>query len=415
MSNSNTSVLRNIECERYILWAFRLDWNRYLDSWIQPSDFSDAINERLFQMMIDAKWNEVVVMWRVMELSQDFINAFAETSFVSWFIDEQKYQEALEEVLYKSKLRKRKALAKSIYDWLEDWKDNEFIMSKVNQFFDLEEIKEENSTEKIQQQIVDEALHQVRIKRFLTWYKELDSILWWFVPNQLITVGARPWRWKSMFATSTLINQLKLWFRVAFFSLEMSEKEIQQRMYSNLWELELNYIKWTYEWDLTTEQTKKLNKALVDYNKIKDRLFMFDNLYSLSMIANKIRLLWMREAVDIIYIDYLWLIECKAETKNLEISKITRTLKILAMKYKIPIVILAQLNRWVDEEDQPYLNNLRDSWSIEQDSDVVLMLQRPDNEDMKVYVRKNRNWPTGEVQLATFPQFMQLGNYEKPF
>lgn len=405
---------RNVQCEKVILGCFRLDWDLYLNSNLKPEDFSDPIYQQLFQMLIDAKGNEHVVMWRVMDLTQDYIDAFADTTFINWLINQQTYKEALEEVKATSKVRKQKTIAKQILNGLDWWRDNNFVMDQVNQFFELEDVKEEKE-EDIVQQIVNEALHLTEIKRFLTWYKHLDSILWWFVPNQLITVGARPWRGKSMFAISTIANQLQKWFRIALFSLEMSEKEIIQRMYANLWDLGLWFIKWIYEWELEEEVTNRLNKAMEAYGKLSENFFIYDDLYSLPLIANKIRLLGMRKTVDIIYIDYLGLIESKAENRNLEISRITRTLKILAMQYWIPIVILAQLNRWVDEEDVPQLANLRDSWSIEQDSDVVLMLQRPNNENMKIYVRKNRNWPTWEIELETKPELMQLGDYEPPF
>ena len=115
--------------------------------------------------------------------------------------------------------------------------------------------------------------------------------------------------------------------------------------------------------------------------------------------------------LDIVYIDYVWLIEVKAENRNLEISKITRTLKMLAMQLKIPIVILAQLSRAVEKRfwgDEPILSDLRDSWSIEQDSDVVLMLHRMEDWNLKVLVRKNRNWPLWPCYQKILARYMQI-------
>lgn len=353
-------------------------------------------------------------MWEVMELSQEYIDAFADTTFVNSYIDENVYTESLEVVKFMSKRRKQKALANWIITSIDEWKSNSEVMSKVNKFFELEEIIDKDTND-VQEEILNEVLHLVQIKRFLTWYDDLDTLLWGFVPNQLITVGARPWRWKSMFAVSTIVTQLRKWYRIAFFSLEMSEKEILQRLYSNLWDLDLNIVKWIYLGELSDENKKKLNSAMEEYDNYKDTFFIYDDLYSLPLIANKIRILWMKKAVDVIYIDYLWLIESKAETRNLEISKITRSLKILAMTYWIPIVVLAQLNRWVDEDDAPSLSSLRDSWSIEQDSDVVLMIQRTEWENMHIYVRKNRNWPIWELELKCIPQYMQLWNATNPF
>lgn len=414
MHNWWQQTLKNLECEKYILWAFRLDWKRFLDSWLDVSDFSDPIYQQILSLLIKHNGNETIVMWEIMGLPQEYIDAFAESTILP-ISDENIYNDALAVIKNNSKLRKQKSLAKKIIDGIDNGKWTENTLSIVNNIFELEDI-ERPDTDSITQEIVNEAMWYSSIKRFLTGYDKLDGLTWGYVPNQLITVGARPWRWKSLFAISSIINQLIKGYRVCLFSLEMSKKEIFQRLYANLWSLELNLIRGVYGREMTSEESKKFNASLTKREALKDKFIMYDDVYTLANIASKIRLLWAKKEVDIIYIDYLGLIEYKGETRNLEISKITRTLKILAMEYWIPIVILAQLNRWVDEEDEPTLSSLRDSWSIEQDSDIVLMLRRPDWETiMNIYVRKNRNWPCWVVDLSVVPQFMQLWNFTPPF
>jgi replicative DNA helicase len=81
------------------------------------------------------------------------------------------------------------------------------------------------------------------------------------------------------------------------------------------------------------------------------------------------------------------------------------------MQIKIPIIIMAQINRSVEKRywwDEPILSDLRDSWSIEQDSDVVLMLHREDEKCLKVLIRKNRNWPLWPCYMYINPRFMQI-------
>jgi dnaB helicase len=97
-----------------------------------------------------------------------------------------------------------------------------------------------------------------------------------------------------------------------------------------------------------------------------------------------------------VYIDYLQIFDIKGDNRNLEIGKITRTLKKLAKDLQISIILLSQLNRAVETRalQEPKLSDLRDSGSIEQDADIVLMLDRDLEyypETMKVYIRKNRN------------------------
>jgi replicative DNA helicase len=106
-------------------------------------------------------------------------------------------------------------------------------------------------------------------------YRDIDEITWGFYPNQLITIAARPWIWKTMIALNFIANQLQVWHKVAFFSLEMSTKEIYQRLYARFWELEVNKIKWSskmYPWD-----DEKLNKAMEIVNEFENNLVIFDD------------------------------------------------------------------------------------------------------------------------------------------
>ena len=368
--NYPTEKIGNVWAEKIVIQWILENWSRKLEYDIVEEDFTDDLYRNIFKLLVKNKWNENIVDWEI-----------------------------------------RKAWWMILEEWIEL---QAYIGSYITMNFDtcIDEVKKwsKKRRDEIKQEIVNDALWgDKEVRRFLVNYRDIDEITWGFYPNQLITIAARPWIWKTMIALNFIANQLQVWHKVAFFSLEMSTKEIYQRLYARFWELEVNKIKWSskmYPWD-----DEKLNKAMEIVNEFENNLVIFDDKHWLWEIVNQIRLLHSKWMLDIVYIDYVGLIEVKAENRNLEISKITRVLKMLAMQLKIPIVILAQLSRAVEKRfwwDEPILSDLRDSWSIEQDSDVVLMLHREDEKCLKVLVRKNRNWPLWPCYLLILPRYMQI-------
>lgn len=143
-------------------------------------------------------------------------------------------------------------------------------------------------------------------------------------------------------------------------------------------------------------QLKHIEQAMKMLDEQLKNLTLIDNISTLPGLLRSIRYLHKKEHIQLFYIDYLGLIEVKGDNKNLEISKITRNLKVLAAQLGVTIVLLSQLNRGIENraDPDPKLSDLRDSGAIEQDADVVLMLARDleyDPTTLKVFVRKNRN------------------------
>ena len=125
-----------------------------------------------------------------------------------------------------------------------------------------------------------------------------------------------------------------------------------------------------------------------------------------------------------VYIDYLQIFDIKGDNRNLEIGKITRTLKKLAKDLQISIILLSQLNRAVETRalQEPKLSDLRDSGSIEQDADIVTFIYRPgyyepDNPDVAnitdLIIAKHRNGPVGKVQLYFHPERLRFMSLDK--
>ena len=407
--NDNTEKIGNSWAEKNVIAWLLEDWSLKMEYDLELEDFTDDIYRTLFSLLSRYNWDKDLVEWDIKK-AWGFIEEernILQSILIQYLPqDISKYVEILKNY---TKKRNQIKIASDIKKAIEVWESEDKVLQIANKLYETETIKQQ-SREEIKQEIVNDAFWgDKEVKRFLVNYKDIDNMTWGFYPNQLITIAARPWIWKTMIAINFIANQLQVWHKVAFFSLEMSTKEIYQRLYARFWQLEVNKIKWSYPmqvWD-----SEKLKKAIATVDKFEENLVLYDDKHWLWEIVNQIRLLHSKGMLDIVYIDYVWLIEVKAENRNLEISKITRTLKMLAMQLKIPIVILAQLSRAVEKRfwgDEPILSDLRDSWSIEQDSDVVLMLHRMEDWNLKVLVRKNRNWPLWPCYQKILARYMQI-------
>ncbi|MEA3305128.1 MAG: replicative DNA helicase [Patescibacteria group bacterium] len=240
-----------------------------------------------------------------------------------------------------------------------------------------------------------------------TGFRDLDNILSGFQPADLVIVAARP----SMGKTAFVLNiAQKIGLRgkssVGLFSLEMAKEQLVERMFCSLLQID--------SWKL---RTGKLEDD--DFNRMGDAIdqigkanIFIDDVADASVtdIRAKARRLQMEHGLDIIIIDYLQLMKGNNPMNRvLEISEMTRGLKALARELNVPIVVLSQLSRAVESrtDKEPMLSDLRESGSIEQDADVVLMLYRekyyhPESDDssMKLLIRKHRNGAVGTVALG---------------
>lgn len=407
--NNCTKEVSNVWAEKIVLQALLDNWEVRTEYDIKAEDFTDDIYRTVFNLLCRYNWNENLV-WG--EIKKAWGIVYEERITLLAYTKEYltiNFEECVNELKNLTKKREQIRIAETIQKAIENWENEDKVLQIANKLYETETIKQQ-SRDEIKQEIIDDVFWWDKaIKRYLVNYKDIDEMTWGFYPNQLITISARPWIGKTLIALNFIANQLQMWHKVAFFSLEMSAKELYQRLYARFGMLEVNKIKWAKElepWD-----SGKLEKAIERVNEFEKNLVLFDDKHGLWEIVNQIRLLHSKGMLDIVYIDYVGLIEVKAENRNLEISKITRTLKMLAMQLKIPIVILAQLSRAVEKRfwwDEPILSDLRDSWSIEQDSDVVLMLHREDEKCLKVLVRKNRNWPLWPCYQKINSKYMQI-------
>ena len=240
-----------------------------------------------------------------------------------------------------------------------------------------------------------------------TGYPSFDAKLGGFKRGDLIILAARPSMGKTAMALNFAQNVAKKWRNVAMFSLEMSKEQITDRLIAaamavDSWKLQ--------KWKLSEDEFSKMGDALESLSRSK--IYLDDSPAGewLLSIKSKARRLKMESGLDLIIIDYLQLMSSGNSMNRVqEVSDISRGLKSLARELDVPIVALSQLSRAVEArpDKRPVMSDLRESGSIEQDADIIAMIYRDDyyNEFSEtpgvtnVMIRKNRNGPTGQVDL----------------
>ena len=237
----------------------------------------------------------------------------------------------------------------------------------------------------------------------------------------LVLLAARP----SMGKTALMVNistnaALKGNASVAMFSLEMSRNQLSQRILSSLCHVDLMKI---ISGDLTTEEWSKVIETMTYMNEMKISIDDTAGITPLEVKA-KCRRLKAEKGLDLIVIDYLQLMEVggRAESRQQEISSISRQLKGIAKELDVPVIALSQLSRAPEmrADHRPILSDLRESGAIEQDADIVMFLYRdeyynPDTEKQglgELIIAKHRNGPTGTVELLFKNEYTKFVNLQ---
>ncbi len=249
-----------------------------------------------------------------------------------------------------------------------------------------------------------------------TGFKKLDELSWGgFRPGHLNVIAGRPGMGKTSFALNvcdSVIETNGAHVSILFFTLEQRTEEIMLKMLSMESKVPFGKLKAT---KLTVDEEKEVAAAV---NVIRDYMANFivvnpDGLTISAMVHMVKQIKRIHGRLDLVCVDYIGLMEpdiTRRQTVNraLEIAEITRGLKNLANQEEVPILALAQLNRNADArtDKQPRLSDLRDSGSIEQDADMVMMLHRKDTDyndssdsRVQLIVNKNRHGPLGTINL----------------
>jgi replicative DNA helicase len=253
-----------------------------------------------------------------------------------------------------------------------------------------------------------------------TGYTGVDDYLSGLQKSNLIVVGARPSMGKTSWALGALTNAaIRRKIPVLLFSLEMSHLELSQRIISSEAQVDVKHLR---SGNLSQSDWSKIWGAI---SKLDDAPIFIDdnpNLTVMDIRAKSRRLMSSNGGLGMIIVDYMQLMTGRhnVENRQVEVSEISRGLKILARELNVPVVALSQLSRGLEmrQDKRPMLADLRESGSIEQDADVVLFIYRdevynpdsPDRGTAEIIIAKHRNGPTGSVKLSFVDRYARFGN-----
>ena len=298
---------------------------------------------------------------------------------------------------------------KKIFNLLQNKSGGDYVPIKTVVINALEKIEQASKT-------------KGSVTGIATGFVDLDYRMSGLQPSDLILVAARPSMGKTAFVLN--IAQYVAFHSdmcTAIFSLEMSKEQLVNRLFS-------------LESRVDAQLLRSGNLADSDWEKLiegagtigRSKLIIDDTPgISISELRSKCRKYKLEHDLNLIIIDYLQLMSGsgKSDSRQQEISDISRSLKSLARELNVPVIALSQLSRQVEQrpDHRPMLSDLRESGAIEQDADVVMFIYRddyynkdtPDKNIAEIIIAKQRNGPIGTVNLVWLPQYTKFANMEK--
>ncbi|WP_017306887.1 replicative DNA helicase [Spirulina subsalsa] len=250
-------------------------------------------------------------------------------------------------------------------------------------------------------------------------FYDLDAMTSGFQRSDFIVVAGRPSMGKTSFALNIATNVAKQHqLPVAVFSLEMSKEQLAQRVLAGEAGIESNRLR---SGTISGTEMEAISRAI---GELVDLPIYIDDSATLSVMQmrSEVRRLQAEKGgkIGLVLVDYLQLMEGGGDNRVQEIAKITRSLKGLAREINAPVIALSQLSRSVESRTnkRPMMSDLRESGSIEQDADMVIMLYRdsyynpdsPDRNLAEVIITKHRNGPTGTIKLLFQPELTKFAN-----
>jgi replicative DNA helicase len=251
-----------------------------------------------------------------------------------------------------------------------------------------------------------------------TGFIDLDRLLSGLQPSDLLIIAGRPGQGKSAFLMSIAKNAAQRNKHVAIFSLEMSNEQLVQRLIAQETGIDSQRLRTgklsENEWPIFAQSIEVLG----------DTHIYLDDTPAITplQLRTKCRRLHMEFNLDLIVIDYIQLMSSGMRNENRvqEVSFISRQLKVLAKELNVPVLAAAQLSRAVEQraDKRPMLSDLRESGSLEQDTDVVMFIYRPDQYEQdttmtnaaEIIISKHRNGPVGSVHLYFRPELAKFEN-----
>ncbi|AVP55221.1 hypothetical protein C3B72_08710 [Clostridium tetani] len=396
------SKMRNIELEQIILGSIILKnslWIHIEEENIEKDHFYENRHKELFAIMEKLiKDNEVIDMVTLNNyilkkgienkisisfLSTLITNVISTSNFQTYLKELKKYKEKrdikdimiyIQSNFHKESEELKEELTKRILNITkEDKKDSGSIREGMDKLLDDLEFRITNRG-------------QDKISGFSTGLRALDLTIDGFEKGDLITVVARSGIGKTTFATSLILNMLRKDYKVAMFSMEMPKEHILKKMAFNHCRVEGDKYK---RGELRDEEIQNIVE-FVNWIGGRENFFIYND-SNFNSIVWKIKSQLLKKKVDIVFIDYLNKIQgLKENTRDIELNRVTSTLKDIALENNICIVSLTQANRQVDRQQDKRIDlaDIKESSSIEQNSDKVISLYRNKKLDNPLYKEK---------------------------
>ena len=266
---------------------------------------------------------------------------------------------------------------------------------------ELEALKrsEKNKSKKltaIVSEYQDQYFQEQKEEKLYTGFSKLDEITGGLEGGDVIEIGARPGVGKSAFTSQIILEMAKAGKRIGFYNLEMSEKQVYERLLSNQSGIRLNRIRRAIQF--LGDEKERFESANQMLGKMD--ILISSGTKSVSEIRNECR----HQELDCIIIDYLQLVraDTRYQSRASEVGAISKAIKALAMELNVPIIALSQLNRTSEmrETKEPTMGELREAGDIEQDASIIILLWNLDNEDKTrkgLKVDKNRQGELGKI------------------
>jgi len=427
----------NIEAEQSVLGAILMDESNIgrAEEFLSPDDFYRGAHREIYKSMLDLhnerKPIDTVTLMDSLR-NHGVLEKIGGIGYLSELIEmvpiHRNYLEYCQIVHEKAVIRSLIHTATQILeesygqydkvgDVIERAEQEIFKVSQGRRTGDFESIQETLGTTLSQIEAIES--NKGKLTGVETGFAELNHITSGLQDSDLIIVAARPSMGKTAFALNIAQNAaVKDNCSVAIFSLEMSKEQLVQRMLCATSLVDSNNVR---TGNLTKEDWERL---VVGYNTLYGADIFIDDTagITISEVRSKCRRLKTEKALDLIVIDYIQLMSGggKSENRQNEISEMSRGLKALAREMKAPVIALSQLSRAPDAraDHHPVMSDLRESGSIEQDADVVMLLFREfyydKNPELKniaeVNIAKQRNGPTGTIKLAWIPEYTKFND-----
>jgi len=430
----------NLEAERSILGAILLDDKAALAVFekLKPHDFYLDSHRRIFEKMVllinNSRPIDLVTLKEELQRSNE-LESIGGAAYLAGLTDGlprainiEYYAEIVRE---KSTLRRLIQISSETMalSYQDEEPAQEILQNVEKAIFDIANQQFRSGFSSITpvvsvvfKQIEELSNRKAPVTGLETGFVDLDRMTAGLHPADLIIIAARP----GLGKTSLCLNiaehaAIRKGKTVGIFSLEMSKEQLVKRLLCSEARIDAHRVNTGY---LNKEDWHRLSRASGDLSETK--IFIDDSAnITVSELRTKVRRLSLEHGLDLIIVDYLQLMSGSSqryENRTQEISQISRGLKGIAKDLSAPVIAVSQLSRAVEsrtgEHRRPQLSDLRESGSIEQDADVVLFIYREDMANpteentglAELIIGKQRNGPTGSIQLAFSKQFTKFDN-----